>query len=444
MIMQKLFPSVRKRRRTPGGLTAAAMAAAVSLVCTAAGPATAATPSATASTTDSAALPRPDHVVIVMMENEDYGDVIGNTAQAPYINSLAQTGASFSDAHGEWHPSLPNYYALLSGSTHGLTNSTPPPPGSINGDNLPNELIQHGLGFADYSDEATPAAWLRFADLPGTATAPNPVDKWLTCPSPTAGQACGFPTAADYATLPAVTFAHGNEHESMHDGSILSGDTWVKNVFGGYAEWAKTHNSLLIVTWDEDNFTSANHMPTVFYGANVHPGSYSEAINHYSMLRTIEDMYDLPYLGNEADAAPILDVWGHTTHGTGSGPGLVTGLNNWCLDDRNGSTADFNPVTLAACTGGAGQNWTLPGDGTVQTLGACLDVLHSGTANGTAVQLYHCNGGGAQQWVARADGSLMNPQSGKCLDDPGFSLDSPQLIIWDCKGSDNQKWRLPA
>jgi hypothetical protein len=71
-------------------------------------------------------------------------------------------------------------------------------------------------------------------------------------------------------------------------------------------------------------------------------------------------------------------------------------------------------------------------------------VLHSGTANSTPVEIYTCNGGGAQQWVAQADGTLMNPESGKCLDDPGSSLSSPQLIIYTCTGSANQKWNLPA
>ncbi|WP_412537965.1 ricin-type beta-trefoil lectin domain protein [Longispora sp. K20-0274] len=400
----------------------------------------AAAPAAAASS-----LPRPDHVVIVMMENENYADIIGNTAQAPYINSLARQGVSFSDAHGEWHPSLPNYYALLSGSTQGLTNSTPPAPGSINADNLPHQLIQQGLSFADYSDEATPAAWLRFANLPGTATNPNAVDKWLTCPGSVPTQGCGFPTtAAGYAALPTVTFAHGNEHESMHDGSILNGDTWVKNTFSGYAEWAKTHNSLLIVTWDEDNFTPANNMPTVFYGANLHPGSYSETINHYNMLRTIEDMYALPYLGNAASAAPIGDIWGHSTYGTGSGPGPITGYLGNCVDDSGSGTADGNPVILYGCTAGANQSWTLPGDGTIRVFGKCLNVVGGGTANSTKVTISTCNGTGAQQWAARADRTILNPQSGKCLDDPGSQPSGAQLIIYTCATSANQLWNLPA
>lgn len=256
------------------------------------------------------ALPKPDHVVIVMMENQNYGTVIGNTSQAPYINSLAAQGASLTDSHGVWHPSLPNYYALLSGSTQGLTDSTPPPPGSVDADNLPAELAAHGYTFGDYGDETVPAAWLRFADLPGTATHPNPVDKWLTCPAPAAGQGCGFPTdATGYAGLPTVTFVHGNDQQSMHDGNIRAGDTWVKNTFGGYASWAKTHNSVLIVTWDEDDFTPANHIPTVLSGAHVRPGTYGETVDHYNVLRTVEDMYGLPHLANDASAAPITDTW---------------------------------------------------------------------------------------------------------------------------------------
>ena len=293
--------SLPGRRRFLAGVTTAALAAVYALTGASATPAAASA---------SAALPTPDHVVIVMMENENYSSIIGNTAQAPYINSLAQQGASFSDSHGVWHPSLPNYYALLSGSTQGLTDSTPPPPGSVDADNLPHELAAHGHSFGDYGDETVPAAWLRFADLPGTATSPNPVDKWLTCPSPTTGQNCGFPAdATGYANLPTVTFMHGNDQQSMHDGNIPAGDTWVRNTVGGYASWARTHNSLLIVTWDEDDFTSANHMPTIFYGANVRPGTYGETINHYNVLRTIEDMYGLPYLGDDATAAPITDTW---------------------------------------------------------------------------------------------------------------------------------------
>jgi phosphatidylinositol-3-phosphatase len=77
-----------------------------------------------------------------------------------------------------------------------------------------------------------------------------------------------------------------------------------------YAAWAKTNNSLLILTWDEDDNTSRNQIPTVFYGANVRPGTYNEPISHYNVLSTLEEMYGLPKLGYATRAPAIADIWG--------------------------------------------------------------------------------------------------------------------------------------
>jgi acid phosphatase len=78
---------------------------------------------------------------------------------------------------------------------------------------------------------------------------------------------------------------------------------------GAYAQWAKLNKSLLIVTWDEDDYQGTNRVPTIFSGANVVSGSYSEAINHFNVLRTIEDIYGLNHAGASATAAPIVDVF---------------------------------------------------------------------------------------------------------------------------------------
>jgi len=71
------------------------------------------------------------------------------------------------------------------------------------------------------------------------------------------------------------------------------------------------------VTWDEDDSTtSANQVATIFVGANVKAGNYAETINHYSVLRTLENMYGLSALGSAASATPITDVWGSATPDT--------------------------------------------------------------------------------------------------------------------------------
>src|SRR5690242_8478893 len=72
-----------------------------------------------------AGVPTPDHVIIVIEENHNYSEIIGS-ANAPYINSLAQQGASFSDMHAVYNGSLPNYLAVFSGSTQGITDEEAP------------------------------------------------------------------------------------------------------------------------------------------------------------------------------------------------------------------------------------------------------------------------------------------------------------------------------
>jgi len=132
---------------------------------------------------------------------------------------------------------------------------------------------------------------------------------------------------------------------------------------------------------------------------------------------------------------------GSTNPPPGSGP--ITGYQGLCLDDRAASTADYNPIQVYTCNGTNAQNWTVASGNTLQVLGMCLDVNGAGTANGAAVDLYTCNGTGAQVWVPQSDGALLNPESGKCLDDTGYGGSGTQVQIWACGGSSNQAWNLP-
>src|SRR5581483_10607789 len=115
-----------------------------------------------------------------------------------------------------------------------------------------------------------------------------------------------------------------------------------------------------------------------------------------------------------------------------SGP--IIGLAGKCIDDSDSGTSNGTAVVLYHCTGTANQNWTIPGDGTIQVFGKCLDIKGSNsTANGTLVELWSCNGGANQQWTP-TNGELVNPRSGKCLDVPGSnSADGTQL--WTLPGA---------
>ncbi|MEY9928625.1 beta-glucosidase [Catenulispora sp. GP43] len=126
-----------------------------------------------------------------------------------------------------------------------------------------------------------------------------------------------------------------------------------------------------------------------------------------------------------------------------TGTGQITGYQGLCVDVRSANSADGTPVQVYTCNGTNAQQWTVESDGTLQALGKCLDVTSAGTANGTLVQLYTCNGTVAQVWQAQSNGELVNPHSGRCLDDTGSGGSGTQLQIWDCTAGANQKWQLP-
>jgi hypothetical protein len=142
-----------------------------------------------------------------------------------------------------------------------------------------------------------------------------------------------------------------------------------------------------------------------------------------------------------ATAAPAADAVQPAAVGS-TGP--ITGYEGLCLDDRSASTALYNPIQVYTCNGTSAQQWTVEANNTLEVLGLCLDVAAAGTANGTLVDLYTCNGTAAQTWDPQSNGELVNPNSGKCLDDTGFGGSGTQVQIWACADSSNQQWTLPG
>lgn len=140
----------------------------------------------------------------------------------------------------------------------------------------------------------------------------------------------------------------------------------------------------------------------------------------------------------------------HTVALTGSATanptsGEVLGNRNLCLDIRSGATTNGTPAQLYTCNHSTSQTVTYTASNAVQVLGKCLDANNAGTANGTLVQLWDCNSTGSQTWVAQANGELLNPQSGRCLDDPNGNTTpgAVQLQLYDCNAGAAQVWRLP-
>ncbi|MDE2139690.1 MAG: acid phosphatase, partial [Gammaproteobacteria bacterium] len=109
----------------------------------------------------------------------------------------------------------------------------------------------------------------------------------------------------DYAKLPTVAFVVPNMMNDMHDGTIAEGDIWLKAHLSRYAAWSNTHDSLLIVTWDESDARSlTNQIPLIVVGAGIKPVRSGQFVDHYGLLRMLEDFYGLKLLGHSAEAIP--------------------------------------------------------------------------------------------------------------------------------------------
>lgn len=339
-----------------------------------------------------AAPPPFDHIVIVIEENHSFGSVIGNP-DAPHINALANAGADIvnastdpngnsSGSHAERHPSQPNYLELFSGSNQGTIQdghpgtieepfSTTPP---FDTPNLGAALRNAGFSFATYSQNL-PSVGFDGDSSGDYQRKHNPVANWMNDINPTANQ---LPSSVNqpfttfeaiaaspgsFANLPTVSFVVPDQQNDMHDGSVAQADAWLKtNIIDTYLAWAKTHNSLLIITFDEDgDDTPTNQIPTIFAGANIAAGNYPEtnlnannphvgspadpgiqtptgtAMNHYNVLSTIEDIYGLAHIGGSMNRRPVSDIF---TTSIFAGPLVVP--NEWST--AQGDTGNLFPL----------------------------------------------------------------------------------------------------
>jgi hypothetical protein len=347
----------------------------------------------------------PDHVVVVMEENHSFSNIIGSSS-APYINSLAQQGALFTQSFAVEHPSQPNYLDLFSGSNQGVTDDSCPH--TFSTENLGSELTAAGQSFTGFSEDLPSAGstvctsgayarkhspWINFTNVATTANQPF----------------TSFPT--DFSTLPTLSFVIPNLNDDMHDGTIAQGDTWLQQHIDSYVQFAKTHNSLLIVTWDEDDNSSNNQIATIFVGPMVKQGQFSETINHFNVLRTLEDLYGLTHAGSAASATPISDVWKQATpdftvtaspaslsvtQGTSGSSTISTtvsgGFNSAVSLSASGLpagvTASFSPTSIAAPGSGSSTlTFTASSTATTGTVNVTVSASGGGVTHTTVVAL---------------------------------------------------------
>ncbi|WP_169795870.1 alkaline phosphatase family protein [Curtobacterium ammoniigenes] len=270
-----------------------------------------------AASTATAGVPPLAHVVVIIEENKPTQAILGNP-DATYLNQLANSGAVATNYSAITHPSLPNYLALTSGTTAGITSDCNPPGGRCvdRAPNIAQALERAGKSWKMYA-ESMPSP-CSTANTSRYAVKHNP---FLYFPSVTSDQAAchrhDVPLTqlthdlAAASTTPSLAVISPNLCNDMHDCSIARGDAWLRRTVPAIlaSPAFRSQRSLLAITFDEGNDLN-NSVACVFAGPVARSGARdSTAYNHYSLLRTIEEGLGVPPLGtNDRHASSMASM----------------------------------------------------------------------------------------------------------------------------------------
>ena len=244
--------------------------------------------------------------MVIVEENHSYEEVIGNAAM-PYLNSLASTYGLATNYSGVSHPSEPNYLAMISGSIWNNPADLTPQQGTYPGPTFVDQLAAAGIGWKAYM-EGMPTA----CDLTDTFTGDYDVNHnpfmYFSGIRNTPSQ-CNrvvpftqFATDLNTGSPPPFMFVSPNLINDMHTGSFQQGDAWLQQQIPLVlaSSWYR-EGGIVIVTFDEG--ASTQHIATIVISASNHGVQLSAAMNHYGMLRGLEETYGLPLLGAAANAS---------------------------------------------------------------------------------------------------------------------------------------------
>ena len=272
---------------------------------------------ATPAPTPAAPVPAFDHIYLLIFENKEESRVIGNIA-APYLNSLARDYGLAVNYYAVAHPSQPNYLALFSGSTQGVSDDGHY---DLAGRNLADQLEEHGRSWRAYAENVPPGCYKGDraddgADGPGTyARKHEPAISFIDISGDPArcaniGDFSHFDPAAANLELIIPNLCH-----DMHDCTVAAGDRWLRGWLPGHlldSDTWRGSNSLLVITWDEGvtNAGGGGRVATIVISPRTPPGYRSSLRHdHYSLLRTIEASWGLGCLNQTCGANDLAEFF---------------------------------------------------------------------------------------------------------------------------------------
>jgi phospholipase C len=297
----------------------------------------------------------PDRIVVIVMENHSFDDIVGATDKSgyhlltPFLTQTAQTGRLATLAFGIAHPSLPNYLSLIAGDYFGVHDDNgscfaphrPKGCHSFDKKNLVDSLEAAGISWASYNESMPSDGYLQqqypkkgdglyrqkhdpFVYFKDIATDPKRLSNVKTF--------VDLKKTLNNGLLPRFSFIVPDECHDMHGSVgfcpgptaalIEAGDSAVQKLVQAIiGSGSFTAHSLIFITWDEgDNNLGCCDAPPVQSGGHIPlmlisgvPGAVrsDRLYNHYSLLSTIETLWNLPKLGYTADTdkvKPMLDL----------------------------------------------------------------------------------------------------------------------------------------
>jgi hypothetical protein len=254
-------------------------------------------------------------VVVIVFENKSAGEVLDNSA-APTFGRLARRYAVLADYVGVAHPSLPNYVGLVSGSTHGIT--TDCTDCTVAGRSLADTLEAAGKSWKTYA-EGLPTTGFTGASSGRYAKKHDPFLYFRNVLASPARLRRVVPLSRlsrDLARdeLPDFSLIVPDLCHDMHDCSVAVGDAWLRGFLPQLLQSPQLRDGVVFVVFDEgphsDRAGGGGHVPALVLGPLVRPGSRSsQRLDHYALLRTIEDGWKLPRLARSASAPAISGIW---------------------------------------------------------------------------------------------------------------------------------------
>lgn len=238
-------------------------------------------------------IPRLAHAVVIVFENHERSDILGSPA-APTFTRLAATYAQATAYYAVAHPSLPNYLALISGSTHGVTDDCTDCPQS--GPTIGSQLSARRRSWATYvegypSSSRFAKRHVPFLYFAGGASHVLSLHRF------------------DPRRLPTYSLVIPDLCNDMHDCSIQVGDNWLRQFI---APLLTRKNTAVFIVFDEGTSGrgGGGNVPLIVAGTAVRPhAKFTAPTSHYSLLRTVESALALPLLGYARTSTPLTGIW---------------------------------------------------------------------------------------------------------------------------------------